>query len=289
LTAADDQSPEFELDDPGWPMPQPFWRSGAAPRRLRVWRTPDGTRFAIITERGPGMSVTNVAAQAYAAAAARWPGAPIRVFEHYPAGMGADAAEHFDEITVSPSGAPVWHPVRTADLVAVLGTGVLDDMPELPPDPCDGPGTERGLPRLPPPSGPGVPDAMVFHGYPLRGGGLVVVETPGGEPIAPLPHYPKHSPDGFGWGGHGSGSAELARCTLIAVLGEQARCRECDGTGTADAGRCGDCEDGITLHPAIYQAFKRAHVASWPEGAEFCITAGEARAWLARLLAATGE
>jgi hypothetical protein len=33
--------------------------------------------------------------------------------------------------------------------------------------------------------------------------------------VAPLPHYPFHSPNGFEWGFEGSGPADLARCILL--------------------------------------------------------------------------
>jgi Family of unknown function (DUF6166) len=269
---ADDQA-VLELDDPEWPMPQPHSSSGPVPRRLRVWRTPGGRRFAIITERGPGMSVTNVAGYAYAALAARWPGPGLRVFEHYPAGTGVSLEEHFDEITLD-GRATRWQRVTNEWLVSVLGPGVLDDMPDLPPDPCDEATAAR---RAQAPCGPGVPDSTVFRGYPGRGGALVVLESADGEPLEPLRHYVKHSPDGFGWGGPGSGCAELARCLLIAVLGERARCHHCDGAG-CDAL---NCEDGIALPPGIYQRFKRAHVAAWPAKSSWSITGGEIRAWLA--------
>jgi hypothetical protein len=121
-----------ELDDPEWPMPQPFGGQRSVPRRLRVWRGDDGTRYAVITERGTGMSVTNVAEHAHAALAARWPGARVRVLEHYPA--EGDSGEHFDEITLD-RGRPVWRRIPTEFLLAELGDAVLDDLPPLPPDP----------------------------------------------------------------------------------------------------------------------------------------------------------
>ena len=37
----------------------------------------------------------------------------------------------------------------------------------------------------------------------------------------PLAHHVHHSPDGFAWGYHGSGPAELARCLLWDHLGEE--------------------------------------------------------------------
>src|SRR5262249_25682478 len=146
----------LEVDDPEWPMPQPHGRGGPVPRRLRVWLAPDGTRFAIITERGPGMSVTNVAEYAYAALPARWPGPGLRVFEHYPVETGSNPAEHFDEITLGDGGGPRWRRVAVESLISVLGPAALDDMPDLPADPCEEPDAGRRPRRPAAPSGPGV-------------------------------------------------------------------------------------------------------------------------------------
>jgi hypothetical protein len=288
------------LDDPEWPMPQHSAEPGrppaTMPRRLRVWRLTDGTLLAVITERGPGTSVTNVAEHAYAALAHRYPGR-LRVVEHYPAETGVDDAEHFDEITLLPTGAPRWRRIPIARIIGWCGPTVLDDMPELPPDPDD---TVRPLRPMPAaPIGPDLDPATVIHGYPTAGGALVLLESAGGDPIGPLPHHVKHSPTGFTWGYHGSGPAELARCILIAVLGAKARCATCAGSAwvvfdtagdehpydpdtyaAAETQRCWTCDGGISVAPQLYQRFKESVVADWPTGAEFRITAGEVRAWL---------
>jgi hypothetical protein len=47
---------------------------------------------------------------------------------------------------------------------------------------------------------------------------FVVVVRRDGE-TKQLPHYVRHSPDGFSWGYQGSGCAELARCLLADYLG----------------------------------------------------------------------
>jgi len=45
--------------DPEWPMPG--FGGTVSPRRLRVWRTDTGAVWVVITERGAGTSITNVA------------------------------------------------------------------------------------------------------------------------------------------------------------------------------------------------------------------------------------
>ena len=170
-------------------------------------------------------------------------------------------------------------------------------MPELPPDPHDTVNPLRPAPTVP--TGPGRDPATVIHGYPAGGGALVLLETPPGEPIGPLPHHVKHSPTGFTWGYQGSGPAELARCILIAVVGAKARCSTCAGSawvvfdaagdehpydpGTpaaAEPQRCRTCDSGISVTPKLYRRFKETVVADWPTGAEFRITVVEMRAWL---------
>jgi hypothetical protein len=294
---------ELVLDEPEWPMPQPHGNHASTPRRLRVWRLGDGTDIAVVTERGPGMSVTNVAEHVHAVLTKQFPG-PLRVVEHYP---DDHRGEHFDEITVMRR-TPSWRALATDQMVAWCGPSVLDDMPELPPDPEHEAASEPRTGRLAPPDGPHPHDGTVLHGFPLAGGALVTLESATGELLGPLPHYVKHSPDGYGWGGHGSGCAELARCILITALGDETRCPECTGTGRLPAAddesevpfdpavhraeqtaRCWHCEDGIRLAPALYQRFKEAVVAAWPAGAEWRITVGEVRDWLAAVGQPTGR
>lgn len=66
-------------DDGEWIMPG-FGRP--SPRRLRVWRLADSTLLAVITDRGPGTSVTNVAEHAYAKVRSEYPDEIVRVVEH---------------------------------------------------------------------------------------------------------------------------------------------------------------------------------------------------------------
>jgi hypothetical protein len=107
------------------------------------------------------------------------------------------------------------------------------------------------------------------------------------------------------WGYGGSGPADLARSLLIAVLGDDAKCRECKGTGYTIFEPDGDgdyrerpydrtsdglldemdpetwskcwCEQGYRHLP--YQDFKWEFVAKW--GDSFRVSRSEILAWLA--------
>lgn len=282
--------PAAELigDDPEWPMPEFVDGRRTWPRRLRVWRLPDQTVLAVVTERGPGPSVTNVAEHAYAALSRLHPG-PLRMIEHYPPGA-TSMGEFFTEVTVV-DGLPKWRRLRTPDLVAQVGAGVLDDMPDLPPDPEDH--------ELPPP-GPRPPtiapeDDVTFRGLPADGGGrLVFVEDAGGQTLGLLTHYVRFSVDGFAWGYHGSGPSELARCLLIAVLGPAAACRQCGGTGerstpstepapaAGDFAPCPGCPDGLAVPDELWEAFTVDVVGRWPIDKPWQLTAGHIRTWLSK-------
>jgi hypothetical protein len=91
--------------------------------------------MAVITERGPGTSVTEIAEHAYAQVLAEHPSQLVRVVEHYPDDGQSICGEHFDEITVTAAGDPRWTPWERSEMIALVGEGVLDDMPPLPPDP----------------------------------------------------------------------------------------------------------------------------------------------------------
>jgi hypothetical protein len=221
------------------------------------------------------------------------PGA--RVVEHYPPEPGYP--EHFDEIVVTAASLR-WRSIPVEEMVAQLGEQVLDDMPALPPDPDTRPG--RPVPSAVTVLGPGLPDEAVIRGYP---GGLVAVADSAGAELGPLTHFVRHSPTGFGWGYGGSGPAELARCILLAVLGADGRCGECDGHGrvvpTDDwAGerpyrpetddedlimQCLACDAGSTVTRSLYQRYKRDHVARWRGDAGWAVCVGDVRAWLAVL------
>ena len=141
-----------------------------------------------------------------------------------------------------------------------------------------------------------VDDGLVIHGDPL--GRLVTVLDPSGQTLGLLPHWVKHSPDGFAWGYAGSGPAELARSVLIAVLGEHARCVTCAGTGriaydeTTGApappdpdqpdqicARCLDCDTGFALPGSLYQQFKFEVIAAFPREQGWQLSVTAIRSW----------
>jgi hypothetical protein len=143
----------------------------------------------------------------------------------------------------------------------------------------------------------------VYRGRP--GGDVQVIVSDDPTQVTrtfPLPHFVKHSPDGYSWGYGGSGPAELARCLLIHALGERALCTTCNGRGRVtatdedDPGKwfrpalegddpaavvgCIDCDAGFA--PAVercYQTFKFEHVAGWPQEETWEITREEILAW----------
>jgi hypothetical protein len=124
----------------------------------------------------------------------------------------------------------------------------------------------------------------------------------GPELVGVLAHHVKRSPTGFGWGYRGSGPAELARCLLIAHLGERAWCRGCGGSGrqvwsdTEDrfvpAAGAADVADGETSNcldcwgertafgPSLYQRFKEEIVARLPQDEGWTIEGDDIEAWL---------
>ena len=288
------------LDDPEWPMPQRGIPQGV-PRRLRVWMFPDGTRLAVITDRGPGAPAKTVAELAFVSLHRRWPDNPekLRIIEHYPPQL--QRREFFEEVTLDEAGMPARRPMPTQQMIAWCGTGVLDDMPELPPDPEFFDVTAKTSRGYELPDGPGINDSTVICGYPSSSGeALVLLETFDGELLGPLPHYGKDSPEGYGWGYIGTGPSDLARSILVAVLGRDARCNTCEGTGqtrehagggadTAEtAGRartgvihCDRCTGGI--YTPWIDRFRREYVARWPIDQPWRIAGGEIREWLADL------
>ncbi len=144
-----------------------------------------------------------------------------------------------------------------------------------------------------------------YHGSGAGAGSrAIVVEGEDGTPKGLLRHVPRHSPTGMSWGYQGSGPADTARSLLIAVLGDDAKCRACSGTRKvtydpeqeehqprpydpardppdhADSGphasRCWHCDDGY--RPLPYQEFKREHVATW--GEEWRVSRSQILSWL---------
>lgn len=106
-----------------------------------------------------------------------------------------------------------------------------------------------------------------YHRYRGRVGpdgwpGRVTVETLDlSEPLDPRHDLRNHSPDGFSWGYHGSGPAQLA----LAILADQ--------TG----------DDDLALK--LYQRFKLEVVATWPQDAPWEINGADVEAWVDRAVA----
>jgi len=95
--------------------------------------------------------------------------------------------------------------------------------------------------------------AKTYVGKRYEESNVVVVVAEGEKPVR-LSHHVQHSPDGFNWGYGGSGPAELARCLLWDLLGEEPEV-------------------------AIYQGFKREIIAAQTKDA-FCLTSTEISCWL---------
>ncbi len=146
-----------------------------------------------------------------------------------------------------------------------------------------------------------------YVGYRLgRSGAQLVIVERDGDVVGPLRHVVRHSPAGFNWGYAGSGPADLARSLLLDVLGADAWCPTCRGSGRVvwaedtpaaapqpydpavhgdvrypsgewviDA--CIDCDDGYRHVP--YQSFKVDVVATLAD--RWTLSAAEIRDWLA--------
>jgi len=82
---------------------------------------------------------------------------------------------------------------------------------------------------------------------------VVVVIAEGQSPVR-LTHHVQHSLDGFNWGYEGSGPAELARCILWDLIGEEPK-------------------------DAVYQSFKREVIAAQTKDA-FHLTSEDIDHWL---------
>ena len=96
-----------------------------------------------------------------------------------------------------------------------------------------------------------------YRGWPGRG---VLVSDDDTGTTEPLNHIVRHSPDGFSWGFHGSGPAELAHCILV------------DHTG-------GEVE------PVVYQAFKVDVIAKLRQDESWVIPEEFVTDWLRRCTA----
>jgi hypothetical protein len=94
----------------------------------------------------------------------------------------------------------------------------------------------------------------IYRGW-VAGGHGPRVTVYDGEHVEPLNHIVRHSPDGFSWGYHGSGPAELAHCILV------------DHTGAE-------------VEPAVYQQFKAEVIAKLAMDDDWMITAEYIDEWL---------
>ncbi len=111
------QQPVLILDDPDWT----YTPNGHQPasRRLRVYRTGPGRITAILTERGPGTSITNAASVIRHKLAYEYPDDIVTQIEHYPVD-GSCHVEHFD--TYDPDRGHPWRRLpleETADLYGI--------------------------------------------------------------------------------------------------------------------------------------------------------------------------
>ena len=114
------QPVELIRDDPAWVYPSP---TGPAARRLRMWDLGFPTPrclVAVITEAGPGMSITDAAVEIRRQLAAEYPEDWLEVIEHWPAGSGCDPDEHYDQVDVLPYVGPQWCRLDSADLAGCL-------------------------------------------------------------------------------------------------------------------------------------------------------------------------
>lgn len=96
-----------------------------------------------------------------------------------------------------------------------------------------------------------------------------------------LPHFPRHSPDGFSWGYLGSGPSELARCLLIDALGVEGWCDNCGGSGGSGRMACSYC-GGTGVGPAVennYQAFKADVIATFDQYTSWSLPKDSVLTW----------
>jgi hypothetical protein len=66
--------------------------------------------------------------------------------------------------------------------------------------------------------------AKIYRGKRLEDGvevSVLVIDVRNRKRVRPLRHIPFHSPDGFAWGYHGSGPADLALAMLVDYLRER--------------------------------------------------------------------
>ena len=118
------EHPTFTYSVPGQP---------AITRRLRIYGPTAGQEYyAVVTEAGDGMSITNAAEEVAAAIAALYPlrAEQISIIEHYPAASGC-GTEHFDLVAFAGPGSrdPRWAPLANEWIRDNLGLAAFDDQP----------------------------------------------------------------------------------------------------------------------------------------------------------------
>lgn len=94
---------------------EPFWRypSGTAAgenvAHLRVWMTPgpEPGHLAVVTQTGPGGSITASARLIWAKLARRY-GPPLVLLEHYPAPEVGEGEQTLDVVRIGPDASPHW-------------------------------------------------------------------------------------------------------------------------------------------------------------------------------------
>lgn len=100
---------ELVLDDPLWTYragPEKGAPEGLA--RLRVWQAGEAGHFAVVTESGAGLSVTNGAREIWRALAAQF-GAPLGLAEWWPHEQSLRHGMHADLVLPpKPGGEPRW-------------------------------------------------------------------------------------------------------------------------------------------------------------------------------------
>lgn len=106
-------------------------------RRLRVYGPAPGQEYyAVVTELGDGMSITNAAEEVATAIDALYPQRTdqMTVIEHYPAASGC-GPEHFDLVAFAGPGrrSPRWAPMPDEWILENLGTDAFDDAPTAEP------------------------------------------------------------------------------------------------------------------------------------------------------------
>jgi hypothetical protein len=98
-------------DNPDWTF-RPPQAPAPGTARLRVWDTADGGFFAVVTECGDGLSVTNGAQHIWQTLTRQY-GQPFGLLELWPEGESGDL--HADLVLESPQGGLSWsrvHPVH---------------------------------------------------------------------------------------------------------------------------------------------------------------------------------